>query len=203
MKRMIQTACLLCLVMFENAWAGEKTSYQNWTTELSGPSNEAYTIADANTSFGAFCANDQCLFYLHQGLNCSPGAKYPVLMNSPGISTALTMECTLINGNLFQILTPFNVVFQAIQAGDSIGFAVALQSGAFAVTRFSLIGAKSAIDRVLSEAAKTNRQEKRPAPAPQILIVPPVQMVPQAPQNESPKPRQNIPAKPNSGDIST
>jgi hypothetical protein len=203
MKRMIQIACLLCLAMFGNAWAGEKTSYQNWTAELSGSSNEAYTIADANTSFGAFCSNGQCLFYLHQGLNCSPGAKYPVLMNSPSISMSLTMECTLINGNLFQILTPFNSVFQAIQSGEDIGFAVSLQSGAFAVTRFSLLGAKPAIERVLSEAAKAKKQEQKPAPAPQILIIPPIQIVPQAPQNQSPKPGQNIPSKPNSKDIST
>lgn len=203
MKRMIKITCLLCLVVFGSAWAGEKTSYQNWIAELSGSSNEAYTIADANTSFGAFCSNDQCLFYLHQGLNCSPGSKYPVLMNSPSISTALTMECTLINGNLFQILTPFNSVFQAVQSGEGIGFAVALQSGAFAVTRFSLIGAKQAIERVLSEAAKAKKQEQKPVPAPQILIIPPIQIVPQAPQNQTPKPRQSTPQKPDSKDIST
>jgi hypothetical protein len=187
MRRIIQIACLLYLLVSSVAWAGEKSSYQNWVTDLSGLTNEAYTVADANTSFGAFCANEQCLFYLHQGLNCSPGAKYPVLMNSPSISTALTMECTLINGNLFQILTPFNSVFQAIQSGEGIGFAVALQSGAFAVTRFSLLGAKPAIERVLSEAAKAKKQEQKPAPAPQILIVPPIQIVPQTPQNQAPK----------------
>jgi hypothetical protein len=195
MRRIIQIACLLYLLVCSVAWAGEKSAYQNWVTDLSGSTNEAYTVADANTSFGAFCANEQCLFYLHQGLNCSPGAKYPVLMNSPSISTVLTMECTLINGNLFQILTPFNSVFQAIQSGEGIGFAVALQSGAFAVTRFSLLGAKPAIERVLSEAAKAKKQEQKPAPAPQILIIPPIQIVPQAPQNQAPKS--------NSKDIST
>ena len=114
------------------------------------------------------------------------------------------MECTLINGNVFQILTPFNAVLQSTQAGDSVGFAVALQSGAFAVTRFNLQGAKQAIDRVLTEAAKSNRNEPKPAPVippPQILIVPPIQIVPQGPQNRAPNnPRapqipQNSPSK--------
>lgn len=127
-------------------------------------------------------------------------------MNSPGVSTALSMECTLINGNVFQILTPFNTVLQATQGGDGIGFAVALQSGAFGVTRFSLAGAKQAIERVLTEAANSKKREQKPIPvpsSPQILIVPPVQIVPQTPQNTAPNVRPNQPQKPGSKDIST
>jgi hypothetical protein len=197
MKNIIISALLLISSL---AMAGEKITYQDWVAELSGGTNEAYTIADANTSFGTFCSGEQCLFYLHQGLNCTPGAKYSVLMNSPSISTALTMECTLINGNIFQILTPFNAVLKATQAGDSIGFAVALQSGAFAVTRFSLLGAKPAIDKMFSEASGNKRkgQSVPVAPPPQILIVPPIQIVPQAPQNRTP----NAMPKPSSPDVS-
>jgi hypothetical protein len=196
-------ALILSLLLVSGlAMAGEKIAYQSWTAELNGNTNEAYTAADANSSLGVFCSNEQCLFYLRQGLNCSPGTKYSVLLNSPSISTALTMECTLINGNIFQILTPFNAVLQATQGGDSVGFAVALQSGAFAVTRFSLLGAKQAIDRVLAEAANTKKREQKPIPAPStphILIVPPRQIVPQAPPNLSPNQQQ----KPGSKDIST
>ncbi|MBU3615434.1 hypothetical protein ICN46_11085 [Polynucleobacter sp. Latsch14-2] len=179
--------------------AGEKFSYQNWVAEMGGQTNEAYTIADASTSFGTFCSNEQCLFYLHQNLNCTPGAKYSVLMNSPSISTALTMECTPINGNVFRILTPYNAVLQATQAGESIGFAVALQSGAFAVTRFSLLGAKPAIDRVLTEAANSKQREQKP---PQIIIVPPLQIVPRVTPNQPPGTPQNAIPKSNSKDIS-
>jgi hypothetical protein len=64
-------------------------------------------------------------------------------MNSPSVSNALKMECTMINGNIFQILSPFESVLKATQTGDTIGFALALQSGAFAVTQFSLLGAKT------------------------------------------------------------
>jgi hypothetical protein len=179
--------------------AGEKFTYQNWVAEMGGQTNEAYTIADSSTSFGTFCSNEQCLFYLHQNLNCTPGAKYSVLMNSSSISTALSMECTPINGNVFQILTPYNAVLQATQAGESIGFAVALQSGAFAVTRFSLLGAKPAIERVLTEAANSKSREQKP---PQIIIVPPLQIVPKVlPNQPQAKPQDSIP-KSNSKDIS-
>jgi hypothetical protein len=196
--RQIIRIFLLAAIMASSQARAEKISYQNWVADLNGKSNEAYTIADQNTSFGVYCASEQCLFYLHQSLNCTPGAKYSVLINSPSISTALNMECTLINGNIFQILTPFNAVLKATQAGESVGFAVALQSGAFAVTRFNLQGAKQAIDKVLTEAAASKQREQRQAPPPQILIVPPIQIVPQAPQ----KPPQNVMPKPPANDIS-
>lgn len=194
----------LLLAVSSLAMAGERVAYQNWTVELSGKTNEAHTVADANTSLGLFCSGEQCLFYLHQSLNCTPGAKYSVLMNSPSISTALSMECTLINGNVFQILTPFNAVLKATQMGEVIGFAVALQSGAFAVAQFSLTGAKPAIERVLNEAANSKKREQAPIPVvpPQIIIVPPIQIVPKAPNNSAPNLPQNPSPKPGSKDIS-
>lgn len=134
--------------------ATEDIIFQNWTAKLSESVNEAYTAVDEKNSFGIFCGGDQCLYYLHINLNCILGEKYSVLMNGQSISTALSMECTKIRGNLFQILMPFNAVQQAIQVGDSIDFAVALQGGGFVVTKFSLLGAQLAIGRVLSKAAK-------------------------------------------------
>lgn len=153
-------ACLLGLSASAQA---QKLTAQNWVLDLNGQTNEAHTANDSKSSFGVFCSGEKCLFYLHQALNCEPGAKYSVLMNSQAISTALSMECTQIGGNLFQILDPFEAVLKATQTGDTIGFAVALQSGAFAVTRFSLAGAKTAIERTLLEAAKSKfRDQKLP-----------------------------------------
>jgi hypothetical protein len=201
-KLIPKSILFLSLLISSYTWAGEKVAYQNWAAELGGKTNEAYTIADQNTSFGTFCSGEECLFYLRQGFNCTPGAKYSVLMNSPSASNALKMECTVINGNIFQILSPFELVLKATQAGETIGFALALQSGAFAVTRFSLLGAKPAIERVLTEAARNKNRESKPVPPPQILIIPPIQIVPQTPQNQTPKQPQNIPQKPGSKDVS-
>lgn len=161
MKPLIASILLLnsCIAI-----AGDKVTYQNWVVDMNGQTNEAHTAADANTSFGVFCAKEQCLFYLRQGLNCTPGASYPILMNSANLSTSLTIECTSINGNIFQVLKPFNEVLRATRSGDSIGFAVGLELGAFAASRFSLLGAKSAIDRVLIEAANSKKKEKGPPP---------------------------------------
>jgi hypothetical protein len=154
---------LCCLSL--HVIAGEKVAYQNWIVDMNGSTTEAYTANDSKSSFGVFCAADKCLFYLHQALQCQPGAKYSVLMNSTTVSTALSMQCTQIGGNLFQILDPFDAVLNAVKVGGTIGFAVALQSGAFGVTRFSLAGSTDAIRRALQEAAKAVQRPPQPAPA--------------------------------------
>lgn len=155
---------LACLLILSIAAYAEKLASQNWVADLNGQTNEAYTANDSKSSFGVFCSGEKCLFYLHQSLKCDPGTKYSVLMNSQTVSTALSMECTQIGGKLFQILDPFEAVLRATQAGEMIGFAVALQSGAFAVNRFSLVGAKPAIERALLEAAKSKFIEQKQAP---------------------------------------
>ena len=147
----------------QNQQVTQKIAFQNWMLDISGQTTEAYTANDSKSSFGVFCAGEQCLFYLHQALNCEPGTKYSVLINSQTVATALSMECTRIGGKLFQILNPFESVLRAAQAGDTIGFAVALQSGAFAVTRFSLAGAKPAIERALLEAANSKNRKTKPS----------------------------------------
>jgi hypothetical protein len=155
----------LLLLASSLATAGEKLGYLNWEADLSGQVNEAYTINGPQSSFGMFCSADKCLFYLHQALRCQPGEKYSVLMNSPPISAAIRMECTLVGGNLFQILEPFDQVMKGVQNGETIGFAVALQSGAFAANSFSLLGAKQAINRVMQEANQSKLKKQNPAPA--------------------------------------
>ena len=163
-KLLLSIAYLLSL----QAYAGERVAYQNWIVDIGGTTTEAYTANDSKSSFGVFCAADKCLFYLHQALKCQPNAKYSVLMNSATVSTALSMQCTQIGGNLFQILDPFDAVLNAVKSGDTIGFAVALQSGAFGVTRFSLAGSTDAIKRALLEAAKSAKaRPKGPGALPQ------------------------------------
>jgi len=161
MKKLLSSVFIFLSLLSLPAIAGEKVAYQNWIVDMSGNTTEAYTANDSKSSFGVFCAADKCLFYLHQALQCQPNAKYSVLMNSATVSTALSMQCTQIGGNLFQILDPFDAVLNAVKAGDTIGFAVALQSGAFGVTRFSLAGSTEAIRRALEEAAKA---AQRPPP---------------------------------------
>jgi hypothetical protein len=161
--------------MINQALAQEKIEIQSWKIQSKGIITEAYTSPEPDTTFGLFCSAESCIFYLHQSLACKPNEKYSVLLNSQNISTAITMKCTPIGANLFWILSPFNTILKATQTGDQIGFAVALQSGAFAVSRFSLNGATQAINESLLQAAK-----KKPMP-PEILT-------PQTPKKIQPNP---------------
>lgn len=154
-----------------HAVAGEKLAYQNWVVEDGPQTVEAYTANESKSSMGLFCGGNQCSFYLNTNLQCQPETKYSVLLNSTAVSAAIAMKCTQVGNHYFQILEPFEVVLNAIQSGETIGFAVAVNSGAFVVTRFSLAGANEAVARAITQAANRTKglpkNNTSPRPAPQ------------------------------------
>jgi len=135
-------------------YAQEKITVDRWQILSQGLTTETYTSSDAAGTFGMFCTGEKCVFYLHHSITCQPNARYSVLLNSQSVSTAISMKCTLVGKDLFWILSPFDALLKAVQVGDQIGFAVALQSGEFAVSKYSLSGAKKAINDSLVMAAK-------------------------------------------------
>lgn len=156
---------LLALLIQGQAVASEKLAFQNWIVEVGPETTEAYTVNDSGSSLGLFCGGTTCVFYLNPNLNCQPNTKNAVLMNGSTVSAAIGMQCTLVGKHYFQILDAFDQVLNAVKAGGNIGFAVALQGGAFSVYRFSLNGALPALQRALDEAAK-KRQVKPAQPLP-------------------------------------
>ena len=164
-KFLVNISILLSMLLHGSAFANEKIAYQNWVVEIGPETAEAYTANDSNSSLGLFCGGTTCVFYLNPNLNCQPNTKNAVLMNGSTVSAAIGMQCTLVGMHYFQILDPFDQVLNAVKAGGNIGFAVALQGGAFSVYRFSLNGSLPAIQRALDEAAK-KRQVKPVQPLP-------------------------------------
>ena len=162
-RSLIATVLLIGLSV---AYANDKIAYQNWAVEIGPETTEAYTANESASTFGLFCGGTTCVFYLKPNLNCVPNTKNSVLMNTGITSAALGMQCTQIGQYYFQILDPFDVVLNALKTGDSIGFAVALQGGAFSVTHFSLQGALPAIQKAIDEAA---RKKMQPAPNQQMV----------------------------------
>ena len=162
-RSLIATVLLIGLSV---AHANDKIAYQNWAVEIGPETTEAYTANESASTFGLFCGGTTCVFYLKPNLNCGPNTKNSVLMNTGITSAALGMQCTQIGQYYFQILDPFDVVLNALKTGDSIGFAVALQGGAFSVTRFSLQGALPAIQKAIDEAA---RKKMQPVPNQQMV----------------------------------
>ena len=162
-RSLIATVLLIGLSV---AHANDKIACQNWAVEIGPETTEAYTANESASTFGLFCGGTTCVFYLKPNLNCAPNTKNSVLMNTGITSAALGMQCTQIGQYYFQILDPFDVVLNALKTGDSIGFAVALQGGAFSVTRFSLQGALPAIQKAIDEAA---RKKMQPVPNQQMV----------------------------------
>ena len=162
-RSLIATVLLIGLSV---VFANDKIAYQNWAVEIGPETTEAYTANESASTFGLFCGGTTCVFYLKPNLNCVPNTKNSVLMNTGITSAALGMQCTQIGQYYFQILDPFDVVLNALKTGDSIGFAVALQGGAFSVTRFSLQGALPAIQKAIDEAA---RKKMQPVPNQQMV----------------------------------
>ena len=160
--RWLQLGVLLAISSFATAVsANERAAYQNWIVDIGSETTEAYTANDSGSSLGLFCGGSTCVFYLNPNLKCQPNSKNAVLMNGSTQSASIAMQCTLVGKHYFQMLDPFDQVLSAVKAGGHIGFAVALQGGAFSVYRFSLNGALPALQRALDESAK----KRLPKPA--------------------------------------
>ena len=187
------TLAALCFPL----WATEKIVLGDWTVQASPGTIEASTSV-GETSFGLYCQGDQCMFYLHDSLQCLPGTKSPTLMSGTGSAASLNIQCTQVNGVLFQILEPFNLVLDEVKRGGSVSFAVPLQSGSFGVSRFSLNGGFDAVKMALQEAGKNK-------PAPQIIqIIPQAPPIPSAPpvrQSQPPAPLPPVPGSKRLQDI--
>lgn len=153
--RQFQLGALFAIVSFvTEVSANERVAYQNWTVDIGSETTEAYTANDSGSSLGLFCGGSNCVFYLNPNLRCQPNSKNAVLMNGSTQSASISMQCTLVGKHYFQMLDPFDQVLSAVKGGGHIGFAVALQGGAFSVYRFSLNGALPALRRALDESAK-------------------------------------------------
>jgi len=155
----IRILCISFLLFFTlNAWAIEEIRYQDWAVQLGVDTAEAYVSNKDNTSFGFFCKEEKCVYYLNLNLNCPTSTKNPVLMSGGEISAAFMMTCANLGGRTFQIFDDPEIVNKAVKSSKAIGFSMALPGGAFIVSQFSLNNAQAAIERVIYEAKQRKEQ---------------------------------------------
>ena len=83
-------------------------------------------------------------------------------MSGMGSAASVSVRCTRLGNNLFQILEPFSTVFEIIKQGGVVSFAKPVQDGTVAVGNYSLLGSREAINRTLDEAARRARQSPAP-----------------------------------------
>lgn len=166
---------LKCLFVFASLFscqalpADELVTLGEWRASAKGNSLEAYTSSGPTGTFGLYCADNQCVFYLHNGLICQSGSRSLVLMSSVNSAASLSTECTNIGANMFQILHPFADVLRTIKQGGRVNFASPLQSGQIGISSFSLLGSNEAISRVLNMASKRNPNSQPQPPADKTL----------------------------------
>ena len=157
-------AVLLLSLVF-NSWANGVVNYQDWYVDSGADVTEAYTHNKDQATFGFFCKEDTCIYYIshNNGAQACPiGTKNLVLMTSGETSSAFMMTCTNLSGRTFQILDDPVAVGNAVKSGGQIGFSAALPGGNFIITTFSLNNAPAAIERAIREAKQKKLQPKTP-----------------------------------------
>lgn len=144
---------VLTLLLSFDVRSEEVMRYQDWNVTRGVDSVEAHTISKSgNATFGFFCKDESCVYYINVNASCPVNAKNPVLMSAGGVASAFMATCTKLNEHYFQLLDDPLVVNKAINFGKNIGFSMALQDGNFFVATFSLDNARLAIERAILES---------------------------------------------------
>lgn len=120
----------------------------------------AFTINDSGSTFGQRCevASGNCFWIVISKSACETKAKYPALANATSGADGLEIICDgkTSDGSFRYIFTDFSKLNTLVDSGERISFAVPMQGDEVRVMRFSLAGAKKAVD-----AMRTKAMEKK------------------------------------------
>lgn len=138
------------------AQAGDKRLHADWVSDVDGGYTEAFTTNESGAHLGMLCF-EKCVYYYRPNFSCRDGAVYSSLISSAAGASPVDIRCAVINatrGPKFALIfTDFEQIQQAISGGGSLGIAIALKSGEFNVSRFSLDGVLPALGRATRAAA--------------------------------------------------
>lgn len=148
------------ILCFSDGARADKQRVGDWILDIGRTYTEAFTSNNSGSTFGLFCGDGSCSFYLDTGTKCEENSKTPMLINADSGSTYVIALCIHIPGGgkirYVNSIQDKDVV-TAIATGNIIGFAFPLEGGEFKVVRFSLDGALNATQRA---AANTKLQPK-------------------------------------------
>ena len=133
-----------------------RVAFGAWAVESTSSYSAAYTHNESDSVFGLMCGTN-CVVYVNAHIPCTEGHNYPAMINSPVGASNLQLRCVMIEGR-YVLVTPLDDDFVQIfsaTAGE-VGFAIPLESGRFAVSRYSLSGALEA-----TAAAARNARRRR------------------------------------------
>jgi hypothetical protein len=137
--------------------------YGLWTVSSRGGDGFLATIRnDAGSVFGMLCNNGDCVPFFNPAIACDPGYSYPALINAPSAAAAVIVKCTKYGDVKVLVLPESKPIIDAMTIGGELGIAFPMQSGQFAVSRFSLTGSLKASLR----AQELSEPTKKPAAVP-------------------------------------
>jgi len=156
-------ACLLHTLAFAQA--------SSWTYGQTSDKTARYamTVNDSNGILSQRCEADQeqCFWSIAISTQCEKDASFPILASTDTGAAHLTVYCGrsfVYNGDTYyQYFFNFDAVDKLVRSGQTIGFAMALQSGQFRVVRFDLSNAVKTIDsmRALASADIDRKPKKK------------------------------------------
>ncbi len=166
-KRSLQVL-LAILFLAGTARADEPIRIGDWLVNVNDSNTAIFAATEngAGSVFGQYCFPERqgCMYLLGLRTSCENGSEYPVLANSDSGAYPLTLRCFGANdtGVYEYAVTNFDLIDAAVRQSTRIGFAIPMQSDAFRVVRFSLIGAVKAMDGVRTAAEEIAAEKGAP-----------------------------------------
>ncbi|WP_193166258.1 hypothetical protein [Microbulbifer hainanensis] len=111
----------------------------------------ALTASDSGKALTQVCYfnTGECIYSVNFPASCETGSSYSALVNSDTAAFTIDMVChnsTSLGG--FYNLADFDRIDQIVRKSNKVGFAMAMEGGAFSVVRFSLSGSSATLDEM-------------------------------------------------------
>lgn len=122
--------------------------YGDWIVQDLG--SNLYMASTGNSSgsrFGELCDAGGCIAFFNPQIVCEDGHAYPALINSPAGAVNLQLTCKKVDALYLLTLPDASDLTDPLSIGGQLGIAFPMQSGEFAVSRFSMTGGLRACAR--------------------------------------------------------
>ncbi|QET03906.1 hypothetical protein FOB72_17195 (plasmid) [Cupriavidus pauculus] len=167
-----------CLTAVLIALAGHASgaTFGDWQTGVTDDGNlYAGVVNDSQSALMKVCIikSGNCVWFLVTATRCEPGARSPTLINSALGATTTDLICDQSVSSAPNspaqyryAIANYELLDQVANGGKPFGLAVGLESGRFAVFRFSTNGAKQALGKLSEAAIRLYNKQQSPSSNP-------------------------------------
>jgi hypothetical protein len=164
-KKQTGAAAMLAVGIFLTTGSGSCATFGDWGT---GATNDGQLFAiSVNQSGGILMkscdpSSGMCFWYVGVADTCRAGETVPALLSSSQGAVSLNLTCQgpvkIGSATMYrEVISNPDVMDNLLVSTLPLGIAVALQNGAFTVYRFSMSGARQAVEILMQGASKMSR----------------------------------------------